>query len=58
MPLPVTVQQFSADLDTAKDYFNAAAAESEPNKQQSLAMLALAAAQIAHAEALWLSPNR
>lgn len=55
MPLPVTVQHFSADLDTAKSYFNAAANESDPQKQQALAAMALAAAQIAQTEAVWLS---
>lgn len=54
MPLPVTVQHFSADLDAAKSYFNAAANEGEPEKQQALAAMALAAAQIAQAEATWL----
>lgn len=54
MPLPVTVQDFSANLDAAKSYFNAAARESEPEKQQALATMALAAAQIAQAEATWL----
>jgi hypothetical protein len=54
MPLPVTVQQFSADLDSAKSYFNAAAKESDSQKQLALATLALAAAQIASAEATWL----
>ncbi|WP_182481153.1 hypothetical protein [Nocardioides immobilis] len=57
MPLPVTVQQFSADLDAAKGYFNAAANESEPVKQQALATMALAAAQIAQAEATWLKSS-
>jgi hypothetical protein len=55
MPLPVTIHHFSADLDSAKSYFNAAAGESDPQKQQALAALALAAAQIAHAEATWLA---
>lgn len=55
MPLPVTVQHFSTDLDTAKSYFNAAANESDPQKQQALAAMALAAAQIAQTEAVWLS---
>jgi hypothetical protein len=55
MPLPVTVQNFSADLDAAKHWVNAAASETDPDKRQALATLALAAAQIAHAEATWLS---
>jgi len=55
MPLPFTVQHFAADLDAAKAYLNAANAESDPVKQQALAALALAAAQIAQAEAQWLS---
>lgn len=54
MPLLVTVQDFSADLDAAKSYFNAAASESESDKQLALATMALAAAQIAQAEATWL----
>lgn len=58
MPLPVTVQHFSADLDTAKNYFNAAANESDPQKQQALAAMALAAAQIAQTEAVWLSSSK
>jgi hypothetical protein len=58
MPLPVTVQHFSADLDAAKNYFNAAASESDPQKQQALAAMALAAAQIAQAEAVWLSSSK
>ncbi len=57
MPLPVTVQHFSADVDAAKNYFNAAASESEPAKQQALAAMALAAAQIAQAEATWLASS-
>lgn len=57
MPLPVTVQHFSADLDTAKSYFNAAVSESEPVKQQALVAMALAAAQIAQAEATWLASS-
>ena len=55
VPLPVTTQQFASDLDAAKAYFNAAVAESDPDKQRTFAMLALAAAGIAQAEALWLS---
>jgi hypothetical protein len=55
MPLPVTIQHFAADLDAAKNYFNAAAAVSDPVKQHALATLSLAAAQIAHAGAQWLS---
>lgn len=55
MPLPVTVQHFSADLDAAKSYVNAAASESDPDKRQALATMALAAAQIAQAEATWLA---
>lgn len=58
MPLPVTVQHFSADLDSAKNYFNAAASEVDAHKQLALATMALAAAQIAHAEATWLAPTR
>jgi len=58
MPLPITVQQFSSDLDTAKAYFKAATLEGEPQKQQALATLALAAGQIAQAEALWLSSRQ
>lgn len=54
MALPVTIQHFSADLDVAKSYLNAAANESDPEKQQALAAIALAAAQIAQAEATWL----
>lgn len=57
MPLPVTSQHFAADLDTARNYFNAAANESVPGKQQALATMALAAAQIAQAEATWLASS-
>lgn len=58
MPLPVTTQHFSADLDAARSYFNAAASEGEREKQQALATMALAAAQIALAEATWLASSR
>lgn len=55
MPFPLTMQNFSADLDTAKAYFNKAANESDPAKQQTLALLAVAASQIAQAEAVWIT---
>ncbi|MCO7238796.1 hypothetical protein [Aeromicrobium sp. CnD17-E] len=58
MPLPITVPQFASDLDVAKAYLNTAASEAHPAKQQALAMIALAAAQIANAEAQWLTGNR
>lgn len=55
-PLPVTTQNFIADLDAAKSFFNAANAESDIQKKQALATLA--AAQIAAAEATWLNSPR
>jgi hypothetical protein len=58
MPLPVTTQNFIADLDAAKSFFSAANAESDIQKKQALATLALAAAQIATAEATWLNSPR
>lgn len=58
MPLPVTTQNFIADLDAAKSFFKAANAESDIQKKQALATLALAAAQIAAAEAAWLNSPR
>ncbi len=57
MPLPVTTPQFASDLDTARAFLNAAAGESDPEKQRSLALVACAAAHIAQAEAVWLTGN-
>lgn len=57
MPLPVTNQNFISDLDAAKSFFIAANTESDIQKKQALATLALAAAQIATAEATWLKSS-
>lgn len=58
MPLPVTFQHFASDLDAAKEHFNAAVKEGETEKKHVLATMALAAAQIALAEATWLASSR
>lgn len=54
MPLPVTVQDFSSHLDSAKSLIAQAANETDPERQRNLALIAHAAAQVAHAEATWL----
>lgn len=42
----------------AKAYLKEAAAEGDPARQQALATLALAAANLAHAEAQWLTGHK
>lgn len=54
MPLPVTAQDFSNHLDSAKSLIAQAANETDPERQRNLALIAHAAAQVAHAEATWL----
>jgi hypothetical protein len=54
MALPVTIQQFSTDLDQAKILLARASKEADPERQRNLALLASAASQIALAEATWL----
>ena len=54
MDSPVTVRNFLADIETARQALAEALREADPERQRNLALVAQAAGQIAHAEAVWL----
>lgn len=55
MPSPVTIPNFLADIETARQTLAEALRETDPERQRTLALVAQAAGQIAQAEASWLS---